>query len=121
MHTRRQKAKKLLEKSRPSIWSTISTIQHQQLVASRNRAFSTASHATLYTGGPLSDANIALLPHINWSQLTILNFLGSGAFGEVYEGLIKHANSEEQEKVAIKVSLTDFFFPFFSVFYAKKI
>uniref|UniRef100_W8ACP5 Tyrosine-protein kinase receptor n=2 Tax=Ceratitis capitata TaxID=7213 RepID=W8ACP5_CERCA len=102
LHTRRQKAKKLLEKSRPSIWSTISTIQHQQLVASRNRAFSTASHGTLYTGGPLSDADIALLPHINWSQLTILNFLGSGAFGEVYEGLIKHANSEEQEKVAIK-------------------
>ncbi|XP_039960123.1 protein sevenless [Bactrocera tryoni] len=102
LQVRRQKAKKLLEKSRPSIWSNISTLQHQQLMASRNRAFSTTSHSTLYTGGPLSDADIALLPHINWSQITILHFLGSGAFGEVYEGLIKHENSDQQEKVAIK-------------------
>ncbi|XP_036338669.1 LOW QUALITY PROTEIN: protein sevenless [Rhagoletis pomonella] len=102
LHVRRQNAKKLLEKSRPSIWSNISTLQHQQLMASRNRAFSTASHSTLYTGGPLSDADIALLPHIHWSQITILNFLGSGAFGEVYEGLIKYQNCDQEEKVAIK-------------------
>nr|XP_036228505.1 protein sevenless isoform X3 [Bactrocera oleae] len=105
LQVRRQKAKKLLEKSRPSIWSNISTLQHQQLMSSRNRAFSTTSHSTLYTGGPLSDADIALLPHINWSQITILHFLGSGAFGEVYEGLIKHENSDQQKKVAIKASI----------------
>ncbi|XP_054728976.1 protein sevenless [Anastrepha obliqua] len=102
LHVRRQKAKKLLEKSRPSIWSNISTLQHQQLMASHNRAFSTTSHSTLYTGGPLSDADIALLPQLHWNQITILNFLGSGAFGEVYEGLIKHQNCDQQEKVAIK-------------------
>lgn len=76
----------------------------QQQIASRNRAFSINSSATMYTGGPLSDADIALLPHINWSQISLLNFLGSGAFGEVYEGLIKHDDQEEPEKVAIKVS-----------------
>ncbi|XP_067635363.1 protein sevenless isoform X2 [Eurosta solidaginis] len=99
---RRQKAKKALHKSGPSIWSHVSTLQHQQLIASRTRTFSTISHTTLYTGGPLSDADIALLPHINWSQIKILNFLGSGAFGEVYEGLIKHENCDQMEKVAIK-------------------
>lgn len=102
---RRTRAKKLLEKSRPSIWSNFSTLQQQQLMSTRNRAFSVASHSTLYTGGPLSDADIALLPHINWNQITLQNFLGSGAFGEVYEGLVKHEDEEEQEKVAIKVSI----------------
>ncbi|XP_046801936.1 protein sevenless-like [Lucilia cuprina] len=98
---RRLKAKQLLAKSRPSIWSNLSTMQQQ--LAARNRAFSMTSASTMYTGGPLSDADIALLPHINWSQITLLNFLGSGAFGEVYEGMLKHEDEEEMEKVAIKV------------------
>lgn len=102
MQKRRLKAKQLLAKSRPSIWSNVSVMQQQ--LASRNRAFSLTSASTLYTGGPLSDADIALLPHINWSQITLLNFLGSGAFGEVYEGMLKHEDQEEMEKVAIKVS-----------------
>lgn len=75
----------------------------QQQLASRNRTFSMTSSATMYTGGPLSDADIALLPHINWNQVSLLNFLGSGAFGEVYEGLLKHEDCEQPEKVAIKV------------------
>lgn len=66
----------------------------QQLMAVRNRAFSTT----------LSDADIALLPQINWSQLKLLRFLGSGAFGEVYEGQLKTEDSEEPQRVAIKVS-----------------
>ena len=102
MQKRRLKAKQLLAKSRPSIWSNFSTIQQQ--LAERNRAFSLTSNSTLYTGGPLSDADIALLPHISWSQITLLNFLGQGAFGEVYEGMLKHQDQEQEEKVAIKVS-----------------
>ncbi|TMW50353.1 hypothetical protein DOY81_004563 [Sarcophaga bullata] len=84
-----------------SIWSNFSTLQQQ--LAERNRAFSLTSNSTMYTGGPLSDADIALLPHISWSQITLLNFLGQGAFGEVYEGMLKHQDQEEEEKVAIKV------------------
>jgi len=92
---RRLRAKKLLQQSRPSIWSNLSTLQtQQQLMAVRNRAFSTT----------LSDADIALLPQINWSQLKLLRFLGSGAFGEVYEGQLKTEDSEEPQRVAIKVS-----------------
>ncbi|KAM7346733.1 receptor protein-tyrosine kinase sevenless isoform 1-T5 [Cochliomyia hominivorax] len=97
---RRLKAKQLLAKSRPSIWSNLSTMQQQ--MAARNRTFSMTSNSTMYTGGPLSDADIALLPHINWSQITLLNFLGSGAFGEVYEGMLKHEEQGQMEKVAIK-------------------
>ncbi|XP_017076993.1 protein sevenless [Drosophila eugracilis] len=90
---RRLRAKKLLQQSRPSIWSNLSTLQtQQQLMAARNRAFSTT----------LSDADIALLPQINWSQLKLLRFLGSGAFGEVYEGQLQTEDSEEPQRVAIK-------------------
>ncbi|XP_016951950.1 protein sevenless [Drosophila biarmipes] len=90
---RRLRAKKLLQQSRPSIWSNLSTLQtQQQLLAARNRAFSTT----------LSDADIALLPQINWSQLKLLRFLGSGAFGEVYEGQLQTEDSEEPQRVAIK-------------------
>ncbi|KAH8289723.1 hypothetical protein KR054_009989 [Drosophila jambulina] len=91
---RRLRAKKLLQQSRPSIWSNLSTLQtQQQLLAARNRAFSTT----------LSDADIALLPQINWSQLKLLRFLGSGAFGEVYEGQLQTEDAKEPQRVAIKV------------------
>ncbi|EDV44512.2 uncharacterized protein Dana_GF20397 [Drosophila ananassae] len=90
---RRLRAKKLLQQSRPSIWSNLSTLQtQQQLMAVRNRAFSTT----------LSDADIALLPQISWSQLKLLRFLGSGAFGEVYEGQLQTEDSKEPQRVAIK-------------------
>ncbi|KAH8245467.1 hypothetical protein KR032_010525 [Drosophila birchii] len=90
---RRLRAKKLLQQSRPSIWSNLSTLQtQQQLMAARNRAFSTT----------LSDADIALLPQINWSQLKLLRFLGSGAFGEVYEGQLQTEDAKEPQRVAIK-------------------
>uniref|UniRef100_A0A1A9VWK8 Tyrosine-protein kinase receptor n=1 Tax=Glossina austeni TaxID=7395 RepID=A0A1A9VWK8_GLOAU len=95
---RRVKTKKLLQNSRPSIWSNLSSFQQQTFSHRR----SLTSSSTWCSGGPLSDADIALLPHIQWSQITLLNFLGSGAFGEVYEGLVKHDNREEPEKVAIK-------------------
>ncbi|XP_001354560.3 protein sevenless isoform X2 [Drosophila pseudoobscura] len=90
---RRVRAKKLLQQSRPSIWSNLSTLHtQQQLLAARNRAFSTT----------LSDADIALLPHISRSQLTLRRFLGSGAFGEVYEGDLHSEDKKNSQRVAIK-------------------
>ncbi|XP_022219452.2 protein sevenless isoform X2 [Drosophila obscura] len=90
---RRMRAKKLLQQSRPSIWSNLSTLStQQQLLAARSRAFSTT----------LSDADIALLPHIRRSQLTLRRFLGSGAFGEVYEGDLQPEDKKETQRVAIK-------------------
>jgi proto-oncogene tyrosine-protein kinase ROS len=60
----------------------------------------------LYTTADIpTDEEIALLPHIRRDQITLTKFLGSGAFGEVFEGNARNlANSEGAEtKVAIKV------------------
>lgn len=50
----------------------------------------------------MTDAEIALLPHIRRDQITMSNFLGSGAFGEVYEGCVKNVGNEVETRVAIK-------------------
>ncbi|XP_034672035.1 protein sevenless isoform X1 [Drosophila subobscura] len=90
---RRVRAKKLLQQSRPSIWSNLSTLHtQQQFLVGRSRTFSTT----------LSDADIALLPHISRSQLTLRRFLGSGAFGEVYEGALQAEDKKDTQRVAIK-------------------
>ena len=61
----------------------------------------------LYTTADIpTDEEIALLPHIRRDQITLTKFLGSGAFGEVFEGIARNlANSGGGEtRVAIKVS-----------------
>lgn len=55
----------------------------------------------LYSHGPLTDADIALLPQIRRDQITMTSFLGSGAFGEVYEGVVNDVD-EADTRVAIK-------------------
>lgn len=55
----------------------------------------------LYNQGPLTDADIALLPQIRRDQITMTSFLGSGAFGEVYEGIVIDVD-EPNTRVAIK-------------------
>jgi proto-oncogene tyrosine-protein kinase ROS len=60
----------------------------------------------LYTTADIpTDEEIALLPHIRRDQITLTKFLGSGAFGEVFEGNARNlANSGGAEtRVAIKV------------------
>jgi Protein tyrosine kinase. len=62
----------------------------------------------LYTTADIpTDEEIALLPHIRRDQITLTKFLGSGAFGEVFEGNARNlANSGAAEtKVAIKVRI----------------
>lgn len=60
----------------------------------------------LYSAGEL--APIDLLPHLARDQITLTKFLGSGAFGEVFEGLARSLPGAEdpQIKVAVKVSLS---------------
>lgn len=61
------------------------------------------SNNILYTHGPLTDTDIALLPQIRRDQITMTSFLGSGAFGEVYEGIVKNVTVDDAEtRVAIK-------------------
>ncbi|XP_049872297.1 proto-oncogene tyrosine-protein kinase ROS isoform X2 [Pectinophora gossypiella] len=50
-----------------------------------------------------SDAELASLPHIRREQITLTKFLGSGAFGEVFEGIARQINgSTVDTKVAVK-------------------
>lgn len=67
----------------------------------RNATF-VHSNNILYTFAPITDGDIALLPQIRRDQITIANFLGSGAFGEVYEGFVRNFATEPETRVAIK-------------------
>ncbi|XP_055846704.1 protein sevenless [Episyrphus balteatus] len=98
VHGRRKHAKKLVDDLKPSIWGLdIATVQQ----VARSRNFSQTS-SMLYTGKPLTDGDIALLPQISRNQINMQRFLGSGAFGEVYEGLVTYSSDGSQDRVAIK-------------------
>ncbi|KAK7868921.1 hypothetical protein R5R35_014230 [Gryllus longicercus] len=60
----------------------------------------------LYTMTPdvPGDAELALLPHIRRDQITLTKFLGSGAFGEVFEGIARNlaGMGDTETRVAIK-------------------
>lgn len=58
----------------------------------------------LYNTGPLNESEIAALPQIKREQITMTDFLGSGAFGEVYEGCVTNVGPEGEIRVAIKVN-----------------
>lgn len=63
-------------------------------------------HSTniLYVSTQSPSEDVTLLPHIRRDQITLTKFLGSGAFGEVYEGKAKGIlNSSKDTKVAVKV------------------
>jgi proto-oncogene tyrosine-protein kinase ROS len=51
-----------------------------------------------------TDEELALIPKIKRSQITLTKFLGSGAFGEVFEGLVKDAEGSDglEIKIAVK-------------------
>ncbi|KAJ2951162.1 hypothetical protein O0L34_g5554 [Tuta absoluta] len=50
-----------------------------------------------------TDAELATLPHIRREQITLTKFLGSGAFGEVFEGVARQINGTTTDtKVAVK-------------------
>lgn len=61
------------------------------------------SNNILYTFGPITDGDVALLPQIRREQITIAKYLGGGAFGEVYEGFVRSVEMEPETKVAIKM------------------
>ncbi len=51
------------------------------------------------------DEELATLPHIRKENLTLTKFLGSGAFGEVFEGVATYLPGSDQidARVAVKV------------------
>lgn len=60
------------------------------------------SNNILYSFGPITDGDIGLLAQIRRDQIIMSNFLGSGAFGEVYEGCVYNVHDEPETRVAIK-------------------
>ncbi|XP_076250339.1 receptor protein-tyrosine kinase sevenless isoform X2 [Rhynchophorus ferrugineus] len=62
-------------------------------------------HSTniLYASGAPINEDITMLPHIRRDQITLSKFLGSGAFGEVFEGRAKGLSQQGVvQKVAVK-------------------
>lgn len=62
-------------------------------------------HSTniLYVSSVPNGEDITMLPHIRRDQITLTKFLGSGAFGEVFEGKAKGLSSGGTDtKVAVK-------------------
>ena len=51
-----------------------------------------------------TDEELDIIPKIKRCQITLTKFLGSGAFGEVYEGQVQDLNSDDGEctKIAVK-------------------
>ncbi|CAG0880734.1 unnamed protein product [Darwinula stevensoni] len=74
----------------------------------RDGNFIQATNAIYLGSDPPTDEEIALLPRIAKEDITLTHFLGSGAFGEVYEGVARNVQGFGPQliKVAIKQSAT---------------
>lgn len=74
----------------------------------RRRNFVQSTNA-LYTSADFvpCEADLAMLPHIRREQITLTKFLGSGAFGEVFEGNARNLPDVDtvETRVAVKVML----------------
>lgn len=55
----------------------------------------------------ITDGDIVFSPQIQCDEILFTNILGSGAFGEVYEGFVQNVGSESQTRVAIKTLKKD--------------
>lgn len=75
--------------------ANLNNVPHSGHFVSRNNILYTVT-------GVILDSDIASLPQISREQITMCDFLGSGAFGEVYEGTVKSVTDETETRVAIK-------------------
>ena len=70
-----------------------------------------------FYGSQITDTEISLLPHIGREQISLTEFLGAGAFGEVHGGILIRLDEDEAElRVAVKVGFSPInghFFKFF--------
>lgn len=57
-----------------------------------------------------TDEELLALPQIRKEQIIVTKFLGSGAFGEVFEGAV--VEESEEVKIAIKVCAFDGYYIF---------
>lgn len=76
-------------------------------IGSAPSAGSNQNHLYLSSEMCGNDSDLAALnqvPHVQKEQLTVIGYLGRGAFGEVFRGLVQYSDGQN-EKVAIKVSV----------------
>ncbi|RWS11184.1 proto-oncogene tyrosine-protein kinase ROS-like protein [Dinothrombium tinctorium] len=60
------------------------------------------NNAHYFSGDAYMDEELSSIPQLAASQIKLNKFLGSGAFADVYEGIIYNFNDENSIKVAIK-------------------
>ena len=63
-----------------------------------------------------TDDEIAALPHFRRDQLVLCKFLGSGAFGEVFEGVAKNILNENSGETSCAVKVLYDSFTFYTPF-----
>lgn len=99
-------------KEKPILNGTMSSSERREVELATLREMpggSTFIHQSniLYAGDLLLDMDFAGIPKIHRHQISLTKFLGSGAFGEVYEGIAAGLLSpHEDTRVAIKVKKT---------------
>ncbi|KAL5011108.1 hypothetical protein ScPMuIL_013413 [Solemya velum] len=93
------------EKRKPTHFIAVARGPDLELATLRELPHTTVQQSnTLYAINIIpTDENIAELPHVRRDQLILANFLGSGAFGEVFEGVAQNIRSDEPDTpVAVK-------------------
>ena len=98
-------------KEKPILNGTLSSSDRREVELATLRELPGAStfiHQSniLYAGDHLMDIDFVDIAKISRHQISFTKFLGSGAFGEVYEGIANGLLApHENTRVAIKVSL----------------
>nr|XP_022292756.1 proto-oncogene tyrosine-protein kinase ROS-like isoform X1 [Crassostrea virginica] len=93
-------------KQKPIHFTAVSRGPDMELATLRDLpAHTVQQNNALYTVNMIpTDSDIAALPHFRRDQLMLTKFLGSGAFGEVFEGVAKNIldDNSGKTKVAVK-------------------
>ncbi|XP_035208124.1 proto-oncogene tyrosine-protein kinase ROS-like, partial [Stegodyphus dumicola] len=103
IYLKKEKCKKILQEVTPNnqLVSDLELATLQDLPM--NGHFVHETNALYNLGDLPSDEELITLPHIQRDKIILTKFLGSGAFGEVFEGVVFDLNEDEPYlKIAVK-------------------